>query len=53
MDVEDLSNIYRVGQYRMEWKLEGSNTHDLKKSSAWFGGQDLPELKKKKKTTIG
>jgi len=49
MDVEDVSNIYRGGQYRMEYKLEESNTHDLKTSLAWFGGQDLSELKKKKK----
>ena len=49
MDVEDVSNIYRGGQYRMEYKLEESNTHDLKTSLARFGGQDLSELKKKKK----
>jgi len=46
-DVEDVSNIYEGGQYRMEKKLKGSNTHDLKTNSTWFGGQDLPEFKKK------
>jgi len=51
-DVEDVSNIYEGGQYRMEKKLKGSNTHDLKTNSTWFGGQDLPEFKKKT-TTIG